>query len=123
MNINLEGAELHTVQAYNGTQIQINSIIYEKSLIVSKEAIVSDFLIKNIQDIDNHYINLLTQFKPKIIIIGHEHTGKLLSMSIVNQLSQQGIGIECMSIGAASRTYNVLLSEHRAVVAGFIFQK
>ncbi|WBV64673.1 hypothetical protein PGH43_07795 [Legionella pneumophila 130b] len=26
-----------------------------------------------------------------------------------------------MSIGAACRTYNVLLSEHRAVVAGFIF--
>ena len=37
-------------------------------------------------------------------------------------LSQQRIGIECMSIGAACRTYNILLSEHRAVVAGFIFK-
>ena len=35
MNINLEATELHAVQAYSDKQIQINSIIYEKSLIVS----------------------------------------------------------------------------------------
>ncbi len=122
MNINLEAAELHAVQAYGDHQIQINSVIYERSLIVCKNELLADLLIKNIQEIDEHYMNLLTQFKPEIVIIGHENTGKFLSMSIISQLSQQGIGIECMSIGAASRTYNVLLSEHRAVVAGFIFQ-
>ncbi|HAU0934786.1 TPA: hypothetical protein JBH70_12550, partial [Legionella pneumophila] len=55
------------------------------------------------------------------IIIGHLQTGKTLPVTLISQLSQKRIGIECMSIGAACRTYNVLLSEHRAVVAGFIF--
>ena len=122
MNINLESAEQHAVQAYSDNKIQINSIVYERSLIISKTAIISDLAIKTIEEIDAHYMNLLTQFKPEIIIIGHEHTGKLLPLSILNQLTQQQIGIECMSVGAACRTYNVLLSEHRAVVAGFIFE-
>ncbi|MCW8399668.1 MTH938/NDUFAF3 family protein [Legionella sp. PATHC038] len=122
MNINLESAELHAVQAYSDNKIQINSIVYERSLIISKTEIISDLSIKTIEEIDAHYMNLLTQFKPEIIIIGHEHTGKLLPLSILNQLTQQQIGIECMSVGAACRTYNVLLSEHRAVVAGFIFE-
>ncbi|MCW8407588.1 MTH938/NDUFAF3 family protein [Legionella sp. PATHC035] len=122
MNINLESAEQHAVQAYSDNKIQINSIVYERSLIISKTAIISDLAIKTIEEIDAHYMNLLTQFKPEIIIIGHEHTGKLLPLSILNQLTEQQIGIECMSVGAACRTYNVLLSEHRAVVAGFIFE-
>ncbi|MGL5741616.1 MAG: Mth938-like domain-containing protein [Legionella sp.] len=120
MNINLEAAELHAVQAYSDNKIQINSIIYERSLIVYKEEIISDLSIKDDQEIDEYYMNLLTQFKPEIIIIGHEHTGKRPPVSIMNLLLQQRIGMECMSIGAACRTYNVLLSEHRAVVAGFI---
>lgn len=121
MNINLEAAEQYGIQAYANNKIQINSIIYEGSLIVSKKEIITDLAIKSIQEIDEHYLNLLTQFKPEIIIIGHENTGEFLPMSITYQLSQQKIGIECMSIGAACRTFNVLLGEQRDVVAGFIF--
>jgi uncharacterized protein len=120
MNINLETTEMHAVQAYSNDKIQVNSIVYERSLIVSKTEIISDLPIKSIQEIDEHYISFILQFKPEIIIIGHEHTGKLLPLSIINNLMHQGIGIESMSIGAACRTYNVLLSEHRAVVGGFI---
>ena len=42
-------------------------------------------------------------------------------MPVMHYLSKQRIGIECMSIGAASRTFNVLLGEGRRVVAGIIF--
>lgn len=120
MHINLEVGEQHAVQSYSDKKIQINSIIYENSLIVSKEEIISDLTIKNIKDIDEEYFNLLIKFNPEIVIIGHENKGTFPPVHIISQLSQHRIGIECMSIGAACRTYNVLLSEHRAVIAGFI---
>ncbi|MBL7479301.1 Mth938-like domain-containing protein [Legionella bononiensis] len=122
MNINLEAAEQHAIQAYGDNTIQINSIIYENSLIVSREEIITDITIKNIQEINAQYLNILTKFSPEIIIIGHENTGKFPPLSIISELSRLGIGIEAMSIGAACRTYNVLLSEYRKVVAGFIFK-
>ncbi|WP_133135153.1 Mth938-like domain-containing protein [Legionella rowbothamii] len=121
MNINLEAAEKNAVQAYSENQVQIHSIVYERSLIVSKEEIISDLIIHDIQAIDDRYLQQLLQFNPEVVIIGHEQTGKFPPMSIISTLSQHRVGIECMSIGAASRTYNVLLSEQRAVVAGFIF--
>lgn len=121
MHINLEAAENHAVQAYTDHQIQINSIVYERSLIVSKNEIITELTINDIQEINEQYLQQLIKFKPEVIIIGHENTGKFPPMPIISQLSQQRIGIECMSIGAACRTYNVLLSEERAVVAGFIF--
>jgi uncharacterized protein len=121
MHINLEVAEQHAVQAYDEKQIQINSIVYEKSLIVSREEIITDLGIRSIQEINQDYLDLLLRLKPELIIIGHSNLGKFPPMSIISQLSQQRIGIECMSVGAACRTYNVLLSEYRAVIAGFIF--
>ncbi|MFT4058281.1 MAG: Mth938-like domain-containing protein [Legionella sp.] len=120
MHIHLETAENHAIQAYSDHQIQINSVVYEQSLIVSKEEIFTELTIKNIQNIDENYLQQLLQLKPEVIIIGHKNTGKFPPMSIIEQLAQQHIGIECMSIGAACRTYNVLLSEDRCVVAGFI---
>lgn len=120
MHINLEEANQNAVQSYSNNKIQINSIIYESSLIVSKEEIISDLAIKSIKEIDEHYLELLLKVKPELIIIGHEHPGSFPPISIISALSQKQIGIECMSIGAACRTYNVLLSEHRSVVAGFI---
>jgi uncharacterized protein len=120
MYINLEKAEFHAVQAYGDNTIQINSIVYDRSLIVSEEQLISNLTIKDIQEMDEHYMDLIIQLKPELVIIGHQHTGKLPPLSIMNHCLQQRIGIECMSLGAACRTYNVLLSEHRRVVAGFI---
>ncbi|KGP64411.1 hypothetical protein EP47_11615 [Legionella norrlandica] len=120
MNINLENAEEHAVQAYSDKKIQINSIVYEASLIVSRKEIITDFAIKDILEINDHYIDLLLRSNPELIIIGHHQTGRMLPITLISELSQKRIGIECMSIGAACRTYNVLLGENRAVVAGLI---
>ncbi|CAM3016344.1 Mth938-like domain-containing protein [Legionella worsleiensis] len=121
MNITLETAEQHAIQAYGEKQIQINSVIYERSLIVSREEIITEVAINDIQNIDENYVTLLTQFNPEIIIIGHERPGTFPPFSIISKLSQLGIGMETMSVGAACRTYNILLGEYRKVVAGFIF--
>lgn len=120
MQINLEASEQHAVQSYGDTKIQINSVIYETSLIVSREEIITNLAIKKIELMDEQFVDFLLQCKPELIIIGHENPGKFPPMSIISQLSQKRIGMECMSLGAACRTYNVLLGEQRDVVAGFI---
>lgn len=120
MQINLEAAEINAIQAYDSHNIQINSVLYQSSLIVSSEEIISDLPIKHIQEMDEGFVTHLIKSKPELIIIGHSTPGLFPPMRIISELSQQRIGIECMSIGAACRTYNVLLSEYRSVVAAFI---
>lgn len=120
MQINLEAAEPHAVQAYDNHHIQINGVVHPASLIVSREEIITDLAIKHIHEIDEQFMALLMQAKPELIIVGHNNPGLFPPMHFISELSQQRIGIECMSIGAACRTYNVLLSEYRAVAAAFI---
>jgi uncharacterized protein len=120
MQINQEFIETHTIQAYNDFSIQINLISYEASVIVSRQEIITDVAINRIESINDQYIDQLLRYEPEIIVIGHQGTTGFVHPSITSRLSKQRIGIECMNIGAACRTYNVLLSEYRAVVAGFI---
>lgn len=120
MQINLETPESHTIQAYDNQHLQINSVIYERSVLVSREKIISDLPIKQIHDIQEAHLPMLLELHPELIIIGHSNTGVMLAPHLIASLSQQGIGVECMSVGAACRTYNILLGERRAVLGWFI---
>ena len=121
MHISLEATERHTIQAYSENAIQIHAVIYQKSLIVSKDLLITDLEIHTLDQIDEDFIQLITQHHPKIIIIGHNGNACTATMARIHALLQQKSGIEFMALGAACRTYNVLLSENREVVAGFVF--
>jgi uncharacterized protein len=121
MEINLEAADHHSIQAYSGNEIKINSETYQSSLIVSSYEIIKDWPIDSIQQLNEESLAPLLHYQPKIIIIGHSEHG-LLPQPLIQRLGKQNIGLECMSIGAACRTFNVLLSEHREVVLGLILR-
>lgn len=120
MQINLETNAPYTVQAYSDTEIQINSTGYTQSLVVSNHELIQDWPIRCIDDLDERHLPPLLKHQPEIILIGHRDTGRFASAQTYQQLAQNRIALECMSIGAACRTFNVLLSEDRRVVLGII---
>lgn len=121
MHINQEAREKHSVQAYSDSEIKINEIHYSHNLIICREEVMTDWPIKIIDDLDETHLSPLLVHQPEIIIIGHSQLGKFAPMSIRQTLSKERIGLETMSIGAACRTFNILLGEHRRVVLGIIF--
>lgn len=122
MHISLEAPEQNAIQAYTEQQVRINSVVYEKNVIVSRAEIIVDTNISSIHEVTETYLEQLLKHKPEIIIMGHNQMNVVPPIQLIAQLAQQGIGIEFMSIGAACRTYNVLLSELRNVVLGIIFK-
>jgi uncharacterized protein len=122
MQINLISPERHAIQSYTDYTITVDALPYYGSVILSREEIIPNIHIHSLESITEDYITLLMQYKPKIVILGHQEIGKFLPQDIGNAFYRQGIGVECMLMGAACRTYNILLEEGRDVVAGFIFK-
>jgi uncharacterized protein len=120
MHINLEAADIHSIQSYSDREIQVNSQTYQNSLIISNQAIITDWPVTSIQQLKEENLEPLLRSIPKIIIIGHQQAGQFASPSVMAELAQRRIGLEVMSIGAACRTFNILLNEHREVVIGII---
>jgi uncharacterized protein len=119
MEIQLESAEPHTICSYSDQSIVVAQNTLYQSCIISKQSIQTGWPIHSIDELNADHLAALLQDKPDVIIVGHAGQPQALPQ-IACELSQKKIGIECMSIGAACRTFNVLLSEHRAAVLGII---
>jgi len=120
MQINLESSDKHAVKSYSNSQLVVNYTEYNDSLIISREEIISPWRVHSVQALTEDLFKPLLELKPEVILIGHDQLGAQIPMMLVQCLANQRIGIECMSIGAACRTFNVLLSEMRHVVLGII---
>ncbi len=121
MQINMESPDKHTIQSYDNTHIVVNNTSFNHSVIINHEIIISPWLIRSVNEITEEHLSPLLDLKPEVIIIGHNQPMSRIPFPMIELLAKQRIGIECMSIGAASRTFNLLLSEQRAVIAGIVF--
>lgn len=120
MHIQLETRDPHTIRSYSETHIMIDTTEYACSVIVNSSSIIPHWPIFQLVELNETNLQPLLDLKPDIIILGSNQPG-LAPLPIQLLLSKQRIGLECMSIGAACRTFNLLLSEGRNVAVGIIF--
>jgi uncharacterized protein len=110
----------NVIRSFTDTTIDVNNKSYNNSLIVGNKLLIENWKVTHIDEITQQNWQQLVQHKPEVILIG---TGKSLVFpppaSYVLAI-EQGIGVEFMNSGAACRTYNVLVSEDRVVIAGII---
>lgn len=123
MHIQLETSNTLTIQSYGDDYVTIKNTDYKQSVIVSAQTILPHWPIQSVQSLTESSLEPFLELKPDVIILGHQGPMSSFPMSIAAYLSSKRIGIECMTIGAACRTFNVLISEQRIVVAGFIFNE
>ena len=111
---------LNLIKAYTAGVITINETSHQGSLIVCPGTIVENWAPACHGDLNNKHCQQILDLEPEIILIG---TGKLQHFpapAILQLLINSGIGVEIMATDAACRTYNILASEGRHVVAGLI---
>jgi len=112
----------YIIRSYSDNNVEINNKVYQQSLIISNTKLVTDWGVNHIEHMTHEHWRTLIEPGPEVILIG---TGKSLIFPPPSSYSpaiEQGIGVEFMDSGAACRTYNILLSEDRFVVAGIILQ-
>ena len=93
---------------------------YEQGLVmVSGSPKTGSFIISLEQLIEDDHADV---GKPDLVLIGTGERLKFPAMEHYASLIQRNIGVEIMDSAAACRTYNILLSEGRKVVAGIIIE-
>jgi len=114
MHLELENAKnSNAIQSYQEGAIKIRDITYENDIIVSP-SVVEPWVKADLNELE---FDQLCKHKPDLIILGTGTTPLFLNQNNLLKLQQQGIGIEVMTTAAACRTFNVLLSEERNVLA------
>jgi uncharacterized protein len=108
------------IRGYAAGQVTINDEVIVTSVIVTPDRIIRDWLPHTFADLERRHIDRLEALQPEIIVLGTGLRLRFPDTEFTAGFLSQGIGVEIMDTTAACRTYNILLSEGRRVVAALL---
>ncbi|MCX4194084.1 Mth938-like domain-containing protein [Methylophaga sp. OBS1] len=94
----------------------------ESNFILTRNQIINDWPVTEIVNISAEQLAELKKLDPEVILFA---TGSGLCIEyqkIASHFMQAQIGVEFMDLGAACRTFNLLVSEQRKVVIAVCFE-
>jgi len=112
--------DYHVVRQIKTDFIQIDQEHYTSSLILGARLLEADWPVQKYEDLDEAAIEPLLIHQPEVVLLGHGIQQSFPPLDIQRTFLKAGVGIECMTLDAAARTFNVLMSENRRALAGFI---
>jgi uncharacterized protein len=111
---------LNTVTAYGPGYIEINAQRHECAVLIQPESPVLPWGPAQFDDLKIEHFERLIELEPEVVLLGTGHTQRFIHPRLTTALAQRRIGIESMDTGAACRTYNILLTEGRKVLAAVL---
>lgn len=90
------------------------------SFLVAPDQVIEEWPPAAITELDGNAIQIIADLDPELVILGTGTAQKFPPQTVLLPLLGRGIGVEVMHNAAAGRTYNLLASEGRKVVAAFI---
>lgn len=112
--------EGHVITAYDHTSVSINGKPFKQSLIITPSKLNEKWPVQTISELEPVHVEQILSLNPELIIVGTGDKLVFPAIEMYSNIIQRGIGIDFMDTGAACRTYNILMSEGRDVVAGLI---
>jgi len=93
---------------------------FSRTLVVTPHQLIRDWPPQRMDEIGPSHLEMLLELEPEIVLLGSGPQLQWPDPELVKPLVDRGIGFEVMDTGAACRTYNILMSEQRRVVAALL---
>ncbi|WP_101925403.1 MULTISPECIES: Mth938-like domain-containing protein [Luteimonas] len=110
----------YVLRGADGRSARVNDRVLTASFVLGPHDLVEDWPVTDIRALDVEALATILDLQPEVVLIGTGETQAFPSPATMAACLSQGIGLEAMTNAAAARTFNVLASEGRKVVAGFV---
>ena len=121
MEFNLEVPENQFyIRSVSEKGIGVHHDYYNKPFILSGQRIIPEWNVTSIDDISEVHLEVIFELQPEVVLIGTGKTQIFLPPAAQIHFFRRNIGFEVMTTDAACRTFNVLASEGRHVVAALL---
>jgi uncharacterized protein len=104
----------------DGASAKVNDRALRHSFILAPNRLVEDWPVQDVRTMTPADLEPLLALEPELVLLGSGATQAFPPPAAMAACLSRGIGLETMTNAAAARTFNVLASEGRRVVAGFV---
>ena len=117
MKLDLERSSGNIIRGFSGREVTVGNESFREPVIVTAERVIPDWSPPPVGELTLGDFARLLELEPEVILLGTGVEQRFPSIAVTTAILERGIGLEVMTTAAACRTYNVLASEYRRVVA------
>ena len=111
---------VNTIGRHDGVSVWVGNASYRGSVIVPWQGPVRPWTPPAFDALTEAHFDELLQLQPELVIFGSGTRLRFPAPVLLSHLIARRVGVESMDTAAACRTYNVLVSEGRMVVAALL---
>jgi uncharacterized protein len=117
----LEG--VNAITRHDAGRVWVNAEAFDRSVLVPWQGTVQPWPADVLAELTAAHFEQVLALQPELVIFGSGARLRFIAPALMRPLIDRGIGVETMDTVAACRTYNVLASEGRSVVAALLLEK
>ena len=112
----------NTISKHEGSRVWVNGRAHEHSVLVPWQGEVSAWPVHQFAELAEPHFEQILALRPELVIFGSGAKLRFARPALYRALIEARIGVETMDVAAACRTFNVLASEGRAVLAALLLE-
>jgi len=121
MQLTLENPDFrYFLRGVSPEGVLVNEVRIGRSFILSPMTLIENWRPAGIDELTAEDMEPLLALQPSVVLLGTGSRQRFPSSAVMAACLTRGVGIEVMDNAAAARTFNVLATEARKVVAGFL---
>lgn len=108
------------LRAADGVRAKVNDRVLTASFAITPDQLLESWPVRDARQLQPADLDPLLALQPAVVILGTGSGQVFPSAAVMAHCLSRGVGIEVMNNASAARTYAVLASEARRVVAALI---
>ena len=123
MKFTLENSSnVNVIRSYSSEELRIGEHSIRSSCIVMADALITNWPPATLEELQVPHLEPILELRPELVLIGTGARQRFAPADIRAAFAGRGIGIESMDLGAACRTFNILVQEERRVAAALFLK-
>jgi uncharacterized protein len=114
--------QANLIRGYSPTELRIGERRVDRSCIVTAGALITDWEPTAFAALAPAHLEAIFALEPELVLLGTGPTQLFASAAVRAAFAQRHVGLEVMQLGAACRTFNVLVQEERRVAAALFLR-
>ena len=115
-------SQANLIRSYSGSELRIGEQRVQRSCLVTAERLITDWPPLTFDELAPAHLGAIFALAPELVLLGTGLTQRFAKAEVRSEFARRRIGLEVMQLGAACRTFNVLVQEDRRVLAALFLR-
>jgi uncharacterized protein len=115
-------SQANLIRGYSEAGLRIGEQLIDRSCIVTSDRLITEWPPLMFAELAPEHLEAIFALTPELVLLATGPTQRFAPAAVRGEFARRGIGLEVMQLGAACRTFNVLVQEERRVAAALFLR-